>query len=411
MENENSVCFISKINKIEPIKDAEKIELATINGWTSVVQKGIHKEGDLILCITTDAVIPQELAEKWGVKDYLRKGSRVRTIRLKGVYSECILIPITDDIPNYRHKLRSLVDGKDLMSDLGITKYEPPIRIVESIKTKRVYFKIREIHKLKMWKSYFNYLYNVTKNKLKKYYKDNINFDIYYKFPNQKNTPHMFNENDIVSITRKIHGSNFRCGIVKKNYLSLNDKIKLFFGDNYIQWEFVYGSHRVEKGSDSQGYYSTDIWKEMVDKYDLKNKLWNLVKNTSKDLSLGKGVILYGEVYGEGVQSKEYNYGLDCRELVFFDIEIDGEYQSTDVFKGIMYQDLGLPIVEELYLGNWSKEIQDKLTKGFIKGTKIPEEGCVIKCITGNRKKVYKSINPDYLIFGEKNNIEDLEAH
>jgi len=93
MENENSVCFIAKINKIESIKDADKIELATINGWTSVVQKEIHNVGDLILCVTTDAVIPQELADKWGVTNYLRKGSRVRTVRLKGVLSECILIP------------------------------------------------------------------------------------------------------------------------------------------------------------------------------------------------------------------------------------------------------------------------------------------------------------------------------
>ena len=96
MENLNSVCFINKINKIQPIEGADKIELAQINGWTSIVQKNIHKEGDLILCITTDALIPEELANKWGVINYLRKGNRVRTIRLKSVYSECILIPLKD---------------------------------------------------------------------------------------------------------------------------------------------------------------------------------------------------------------------------------------------------------------------------------------------------------------------------
>jgi len=63
MENLNSVCFINKISKIQPIEGADKIELAEINGWTSVVQKGIHKENDLILCLTTDAVIPETLSE------------------------------------------------------------------------------------------------------------------------------------------------------------------------------------------------------------------------------------------------------------------------------------------------------------------------------------------------------------
>ena len=48
MENNNSVCYINKINKIENIEGADKIELITINGWTSVSQKGIHKEGDLV---------------------------------------------------------------------------------------------------------------------------------------------------------------------------------------------------------------------------------------------------------------------------------------------------------------------------------------------------------------------------
>ena len=406
MDNQNSVAFIGRIKSLSAITGADKIVLAEINGWTSVVQKGIHNVGDLILCITTDAVIPEDLATKWGVINYLRKGSRVRTIRLKGVYSECILIPLID-IPSYGIKS----EGMDMMSYLNIIKYESPVRTIETPKTKRVYFKFTEIHKPKMWKSYFNYLYNVTKNKFKKYYKDNINFEIYYKFPNQKNTPNMFNEQDVVQITRKIHGANFRCGIVKKNYLSPSDKIKKLFGNKWIDYEFVYGSHRVEKGSDSQGYYSTDIWKEMVDKYNLKIRLWDLVENTQSGLSIGKGVILYGEVFGEGVQGKEYSYGLNDRELVFFDMEIDGIYQSVDIFKGIMYHDLGLPIVEELYSGNWSKEIQSKLVGGFIPNTKTPHEGIVVKHISGDRKKVSKVINPDYLIFGEKNNIEDLEAH
>ena len=39
---------------------------------------------------------------------------------------------------------------------------------------------------------------------------------------------------------------------------------------------------------------------------------------------------------------------------------------------------------EILHFGNWSQEIQDKFTfNNFIDGTKVPEEGIVIKYHTG----------------------------
>jgi hypothetical protein len=52
--------------------------------------------------------------------------------------------------------------------------------------------------------------------------------------------------------------------------------------------------------------------------------------------------------------------------------------------------------------------VQDKYTfNNFITGTKVPEEGIVIKHQTGVREKVAKVINPDYLIFAEKHNVGD----
>jgi hypothetical protein len=69
---------------------------------------------------------------------------------------------------------------------------------------------------------------------------------------------------------------------------------------------------------------------------------------------------------------------------------------------------LGLPRVEVLYFGTWSKENQDKyVINNNIEGTKVPHEGVVVKSVTGDRHKVGKVINPDYLIYGEKNNVGD----
>ena len=111
-----------------------------------------------------------------------------------------------------------------MMELLGIHKYEPPVKMVEM---------------------------SVGGRKFK--YHQNPNFHVYYKFPNMKNVPDMFNENDEVCITRKLHGTNARYGIVKKKKLSFLDKIRGWFGNQWVGYEYVYGSHNVEKGSDSQG--------------------------------------------------------------------------------------------------------------------------------------------------------------
>jgi hypothetical protein len=105
-----------------------------------------------------------------------------------------------------------------------------------------------------------------------------------------------------VEITRKIHGTNARYGIVKKNKLSILDRIKKLFGNKWAEYEFVVGSHNVEKGSDSQGFYDTNVWYDIEKKYDIKNKLWGYVKDKIYGDNVGDGITLYGEIYGAGIQ-------------------------------------------------------------------------------------------------------------
>jgi RNA ligase (TIGR02306 family) len=375
MENINSCCYVAKIDVIMKIEGADNIEQARIGGWNCIIQKNQYNVGDLVVVATTDAVIPQDLSDAMNVTNYLRKGGRVRTVKLRGVYSECLIIPF-----NYVPTLTKGVyyEGDDVMEILKIFKYEPPVKQITLSSGK----KIR--------------------------YHENPNFLVYYKFPNQKNVPEMFNEEDDVQITRKIHGTNARYGIVRKHKLSLWDRFKKFIrvADKWIDYEYVYGSHNVEKGSDSQGFYSTDVWREAADKYFIKSKLWHYVKLLSPE-DIGSGVVLYGEVYGSGIQ-KGYDYGLKDIQFVIFDIMENGKYMdtlntwlvTTDLFR--------LRHVDILYTGKWNKEIQDKYVfNNFIEGTKIPHEGVVVKSITGERSKVSKIINPDYLIFAEKHNVED----
>lgn len=372
MENNNSCCFIAKINEVKAIEGADNIEQAVIGGWNTIVKKGTHQAGQLVIVATTDAVIPLELSDKFGVTNYLRKGQRVRTVKLRGVYSECLVIPITPG-----HEV-NYSDGQDMMGKLGIVKYEPPVKQIQLASGRKI-----------KWR-------------------DNQNFHIYYKFPNLKNVDGMFTEEDMVQITRKIHGTNARYGIVKKSKLGFWDKVKKFLriADEWIDYEYIYGSHNCEKGSDSQGFYSTDVWRTVAERDDIKDSLWDLAKMYGTKY-IGEGIILYGEIYGAGIQ-KNYEYGLNEIEFEGFDIKVNGEYLPVDSTYHLITNELGLLHVETLYTGPWNQEIQDSFVfNNFIEGTKVPHEGIVIKHISGDRKKVAKVINPDYLIYGEKNDVGD----
>jgi RNA ligase (TIGR02306 family) len=371
MENVNSCCFVSKVKEINPIPGADNIELAIIEGWNCIVKKGSHKSGDLVIVATTDAVIPQKLSDGLGVTNYLRSGQRVRTVKLKGVYSECLIIPISFIPEKYKK------EGIDCMELLEIFKYEPPVKMVQLSSGR----KIR--------------------------YKDNPNFGIYYKFPNAKNVPNMFHPEDMIEVSRKIHGTNARYGIVRKSKLSVWNRIKKLFGQQWVEYEFVVGSHNVEKGSDSQGYYDTNVWYNINDKYKIKDKLWQYVKRYYTPEDLGSGFILFGEIYGEGIQ-KGYDYGIKGTKFVGFDICINNEYVDVNRAFEIIGLSLDLDYVDTLYMGPYNKSAIDMYVyNNYISGTKVPHEGVVVKHVSGQRNKIFKVINPEYLVYGEKHEIGD----
>jgi hypothetical protein len=372
MENNNSVCFVARINEIKPIEGADNIEQGVIGGWNCIIKKGQYKVDDLVAVATTDAVIPQHLSDDMNVTNYLRKGGRVRTVKLRGVYSECLIIPI-EKTGLFKYEF---TEGKDLMDIMYIYKYEPPA----------VQIQLSSGRKIK--------------------YHQNPNFGVYYKFPNLKNVKGMFNEEDLVEITRKMHGTNARYGIVKKRKMSIWDKVKRFFGNEWAEYEYVYGSHNVEKGSDSQGFYGTDVWADINKRMGIKEKLWMYATEYGPKV-IGEGIVLYGEIYGAGIQ-KNYDYNFSKTDFMGFDVMLDGKYMPTYDAWNIITNELELSYVPILYYGDWSQEIQDKYVfNNFIEGSKVPHEGIVIKYYTGERNKIAKVINPDYLIYGEKHNVGD----
>lgn len=115
------------IDKLEAIPGADRIEKATLRGvdFSFVVRKGQFKIGEKCVYIPVDAILPLSTQEKIGLVGKLsgKNKDRVRTVRLKGVYSEGIATDL--NIIADLLKTNKNPSTEEITAYLGITKYEP----------------------------------------------------------------------------------------------------------------------------------------------------------------------------------------------------------------------------------------------------------------------------------------------
>ena len=112
---ERRLVSIQTIEAIEPIAGADNIMQARVMGWTVVIKKGEFTPGDPCVFFEIDSVLPDGPA--WA--EFMRpRKFRVRTLKLRGVLSQGLALPIAilggGDAPR----------DVDLRERLGVTKFE-----------------------------------------------------------------------------------------------------------------------------------------------------------------------------------------------------------------------------------------------------------------------------------------------
>jgi RNA ligase (TIGR02306 family) len=123
---ERKLASVQIIRGIEPIEDADLIELAIINNWRVVVsKKDGYKLGEKVIYCEIDSFLPIreefEFLRKSSYKKILdQEGFRLKTIRLRGQISQGLILPLSLLEGDYN-------EGDDVTDLLGITKYEQPI--------------------------------------------------------------------------------------------------------------------------------------------------------------------------------------------------------------------------------------------------------------------------------------------
>ena len=375
-----------KIKNIIPHFNADRLEIVELEGndWHIVVQKDIWKVGDIGILFPVDSVLPSRLESFLFSPDSKIKldKSRIRAVKIRGYISTGMLVPVSeiqlyintflDVLPNTLlatstiKRIKNGEIGQDIAEALEVTKYEPPTPSFQS---------------------------NLGRVDRKKG-NDNPAFHKYTDIENIKYYPTLFNDEEVVVITEKIHGTSFRAGYVKKEKLSMWDRIKLLFSCNpYIEYEFIYGSRNVQipKRKDYVGFYDENVYYKIVKKYNLEE-------------ILHPGQVVYGEIYGDGIQ-KGYTYGLKNGEVDFvaYDIQQDGKYLDYYDFEKVAHN-LSLPTVPELSIGYYDLDDIKRLSEGpsILSPSQPIREGVVVKPIkerlgpTG--RAILKSLNPEYLV-------------
>lgn len=355
---------VVEIEKVEKHPNADRLDLAYVKGWQSVVGKDEFKAGDKAVYIPVDSILPPELEAKLFPPDSKIKleKSRVKTIKIRQALSQGMFLRL--------EKLgldKKLKIGTDVKDELGIVKYEPPEdRMPRGL--------------------------GGGNGKPNKKRKPNPNFKEYTDIERLKNYNKAFEEGEIVIISEKYHGCNQRAGYSQYYASKWWQKI-LQFLNLTPKYEFVYGSRKVQLQNKirlGKGFfYSKNYYLEIVEKYKLKE-------------ILKPYEIVYGEIVGPRIQ-KGYHYGCgeNERKLIIFDVMINGKYIDPMDAKEFC-KERNLPYMNILYVGPFSWDLLDKYVAG--PSVLCPEqkvrEGIVIRplhesmCYAG--RKIFKDINPDY---------------
>lgn len=117
-----SLASVQEIWKIEPIENADRIELAYVLGWQCVVPKGEYHVGERVIFFEPDSFLPikpeYEFLRPSSYKktDHMGEGFLISSRHLRGQLSQGLIMSCKEE----------LEIGADVTEKLGVRKYEVP---------------------------------------------------------------------------------------------------------------------------------------------------------------------------------------------------------------------------------------------------------------------------------------------
>lgn len=387
---------VVKVGKLEKHPNADTLEITKVFDYPVVVKAGDFAEGQLAAYVPIDAVVPPTEAWKWlheGAEDTRHR--RVRAKRLRGVYSEGLLIPLsadyfrgTVDIADAQTWVMSKKEGDDLTEASKITKYEPG--------------HLRTAGTGNAGKTPGGARLNVRA------------MPKYTDIENIRRHPDALVPGEDVVIMEKIHGSNARYGWLKVS------RPPIKWWERALSWAFkwkpreeemfVVGSHNTLRWTD---YSSPKDWHAQAD-----SNIWHKAARNcgiEKAAKMYPGFVFFGEVFGD-VQDLTYGVakGSGIVDFRLFDVydTVNRKYLDYYRLRGIA-KITGLELAPVLYEGPWDPEMIPVLRDGntLTHITRQPyahqplkphiREGFVVRPTVernaGMGRLILKAISPAYL--------------
>lgn len=419
MSSDNNQAVVASLGNIRQIEGADRIVQASVMlkgiPVTDVVVGVESNEGDRVVYFSSNLALEETtiLKDYPDLSRYLGKRGRVKTVKLRGVYSDGLCVEL-DKFSKYDQDAMAWEEGTSFNDVCGIHlchKYQPLIK-VQGAPGKKKGRKGKKISRMVEGQFHFH----IDTSHLAR----NI---------------HKIHPNDVISITHKVHGTSaIVSNCLVKKPLGILSRILRFFGVPIVdtEYDYLYSSRSVVKnGCVNTGFYSTDIWTEAGQVFKGK---------------LAQGETVYYEIVGYlpngGWIQKNYDYGCKPGEHKVFVYRItktspDGhvsEYSWPAV--KARCEELGVNHVTELFYGkafevldyddtsidDWRVGVLARLKLLYLEKPlainlckKVPDEGIVIrKEVAGIEVYKYKSqafLKAEIDAYEEDGeNIEDSEA-
>ena len=430
--SKNYACSVVEIKNLFPIEGADNVLRTVVNGNNVVVPK-TTEVGSRMLYFVSGTKLSAEYCRVNNLYDKEEnnldttkrgfvsfKSRRIKCLRLRGVISDGMLMPLSSLLPFLEQSLINYLKVGDEFTDIELNgrvyniceKYIVPIRNSgENNKKGKQSVKIS-----RLVDSQF-YLHGDTSNLRK-------NMD-------------KINPNDIIGIHYKKHGTSFVVGNVQvKRFLSWFEKLVKRFGVKVEEtmYDIVYSSRKIIKNgylnpTSGEGFYREDIWGVVAKEIEhLIPKNWTLygeILGYTESGSAIQGKYDYGCKVGE---HKVYIYKIsvvntDGNVIFLTDRQIEEYcekvgllYKDTFIYYGTIRNYMDMYFIEG---DNWREEVLKTLEKNYNEKdcymctTKVPEEGIIVRVEKLEQYEAYKLKSKRFLLMEseeqekEVSNIED----
>jgi RNA ligase (TIGR02306 family) len=348
---------ILTIDKLAAHPNADRLDIVQVLGANVCVPKGQYKVGQKVVYFPPNILIPEPVAQSLGVKNYLKHSVYPGdVIPTQCRVAACRLrgVPSFGFVsPIEGHLFKRLPEvGNDVGGYFQAVKYEPPPKIVAGDAAP-----------------------------------DHPSFHQYTEIENYYRFPNAIPQGTEVQITEKIHGTQCRLGLINVDG----------------EWQFMAGSHKVNRKQPVEGR-CCPYWEQMTE--PVMNLLTYLCNEQHN-------VIVFGEVYGPGVQDMDYGVPRGERHFRVFDISVDGRYMNCGRV-ALACLSRGVNVVPLLAIRDFTPEFIDKLTNGdtSLRCSRSfkSREGIVITPMIEqhsdvlNGRMILKSVSADYL---DRKNAQD----